>query len=169
MKRPVCAVASGALLCWTAAVQAQTVNATPKEDHSIVYELGWAGSYSHAEGFDAKGATAAFEVTPVPDRLELEAGATFIRASGSTETSVDLLFKKPWTFSPTVEFMAGVGPEVIHATGAGTFLGLSAVGDFMFWPTKNVGWYLEPAYEVALRNGTHAGDFAMAGGLIIGR
>jgi hypothetical protein len=141
------------------------------EDHAIVYELGWAGDYSRAEGFHAKGATFAFEVTPIKDRLELECGVTAIRANGVTETSVDLLFKKPWSFSKQVEFMAGVGPEIIHATGAeaGTFWGLSAVADFMFWPKKNVGWYLEPGYEADFRSGATRQGLAMAGGLIIGR
>jgi hypothetical protein len=136
-----------------------------------VYELGWAGSYSLAEGVHAKGGTFALEVTPIPDRLELECGVTTIRASGSMETSVDLLFKKPWRISRTVEVMAGVGPELIHATGAeaGTFWGLSAVADIMFWPKKNIGWYLEPGYEVAFRDGSAHHGLAMAGGLIIGR
>jgi hypothetical protein len=140
-------------------------------DHAIVYEIGWAGDYAHAEGFQAKGATFAFEVTPIKDRLELEAGLTAIRANGVTETSVDLLFKKPWSFSKTVEFMAGVGPELIHATGAdaGTFWGLSAVADFMFWPRKNVGWYLEPGYEADFRLGATRQGLAIAGGLILGR
>ena len=142
-----------------------------EEDHAIVYEIGWAGDYSRGEGFHAKGGTFAFEVTPVKDRLEIESGVTAIRANGVTETSVDLLFKKPWSFSKTVEFMAGVGPEIIHATGAeaGTFWGLSAVGDFMFWPKKNDGWYLEPGYEADFRQGTTRQGFEMAGGLILGR
>jgi hypothetical protein len=156
----------------TVASAQSTVSTPPADDdHVIVYELGWAGEYSSAEGFHAKGATFAFEVTPVKDRLELECGVTAIRASGVTETSVDLLFKKPWSFSKQVEFMAGAGPEIIHATGpdAGTFWGLSAVGDFMFWPTKNVGWYLEPGYELDFRLGARRQGLAMAGGLIIGR
>lgn len=152
---------------------AQSVsNPAPKdEDHSVVYELGWAGDYSRDEGFHAKGATFAFEVTPIPDRLELEVGVTAIRANGVTESSVDLLFKRPWTLSKHVEFMAGIGPEVIHATGteAGTFWGLSAVADLMFWPKKNVGLYVEPGYEVDFRAATTRHGFAMAAGVIIGR
>ena len=83
----------------------------PKEDHVIVYEIGWAGSWSHDERWQTKGATFAFEVTPIEDRLEIEAGVTAIRSRGVTETSADILFKKPWTLSKHVEFMAGVGPE----------------------------------------------------------
>jgi hypothetical protein len=167
-------VAVGVLIA-NAATLASAQSAVPKpaadEDHIIVYELGWAGAYSVADGLQAKGATVAFEVTPVKDRLELECGVTAIRANGATETSVDLLFKKPWSLSRRVEFMAGVGPELIHATGAdaGTFWGISAVADMMFWPKRNVGWYLEPGYEATFRDGATRQGFAMAGGLIIGR
>jgi len=175
MSRTLQAVAVAVISIASAATVASAQSAAPvppkDEDHSIVYELGWAGDYSRAEGFHAKGATFAFEVTPVPDRLELEGGVAAIRANGVTETSVDLLFKKPWTLSKHIEFMAGIGPDVIHATGAeaGTFWGLSAVGDLMFWPKKNVGWYVEPGYEADFRAGTTRQGFAMAGGLIIGR
>lgn len=168
------AVAVGGLTA-TVATSASAQSPVPKpaadDDHAIVYELGWAGEYSGADGFQARGATFAFEVTPVRDRLELECGVTAIRANGATETSVDLLFKKPWSVSKRVEFMAGVGPELIHATGAeaGTFWGVSAVADFMFWPKKNVGWYLEPGYEAAFRAGAARQGFAIALGLIIGR
>jgi hypothetical protein len=159
-------------LAATCADAQSSVPAPPKDDdHVIVYEVGWAGDYSGAEGFHPKGATFAIEVTPLPDRLELEVGITAIRANDVTETSVDVLFKKPWRLSERIEFMAGIGPEVIHATGAeaGTFLGLSVVGDLMFWSKKNVGWYLEPGYEIAFRAGTIRQGFAIAGGFIIGR
>jgi hypothetical protein len=167
-------VAVGVLTA-NAATRASAQSAVPKlpadEDHAIVYELGWAGEYSAAEGLHAKGATFAFEVTPVKDRLELECGVTGIFAKGTTETSIDLLFKKPWSLSRRVEFMAGVGPELIHATGADgrTFWGVSAVADLMFWPKRNVGWYLEPGYEAVFRDRAAHQGFAMAGGLIIGR
>jgi hypothetical protein len=157
--------------CVPVAAQSASPVRSNDEDHSIIYELGWAGSYSRAEGIHARGATFAFEVTPIPDRLELECGVTAIRASGATETSVDLLFKKPWSLSRHIEFMIGLGPEIIHATGAeaGTFWGISAVVDFMFWPSKNVGWYLEPGYDATFRNGVMRHGFAMTGGLLIGR
>ncbi|MGH9423539.1 MAG: hypothetical protein ACRD3J_26430 [Thermoanaerobaculia bacterium] len=142
-----------------------------EKDHAIVYELGWAADWSRSEGLQPKGGTVAFEVTPIENWLELEVGVTAIRSDGSTEIPVDLLFKKPWTFSPHFEFMLGVGPELIHATGPnhGTFWGLSSVLDFMFWPTKNVGWYIEPGYEATFRDSATHNGVGMAAGLIIGR
>jgi hypothetical protein len=86
------------------------------------------------------------------------------------EIPVDLLFKKPWRLSRTVEFMAGMGPELIHSTiDQQTFWGLSAVGDLMVWPRKNVGWYLEPAIERTFQSGRHQTGLGMAAGLILGR
>ncbi|HUK34439.1 MAG TPA: hypothetical protein VLV86_11035 [Vicinamibacterales bacterium] len=90
--------------------------------------------------------------------------------SGGAEIPVDLLFKKPWRISRTVEFMAGVGPEAIHSTAdRRTFLGVSAIGDLMVWPTRNVGWYLEPGLERTFEPGAHQTGFALAAGLIVGR
>jgi hypothetical protein len=39
----------------------------------------------------------------------------------------------------------------------------------MFWPRKNIGWYLEPGYEVTFRDGTTHRGIGMAAGLLIGR
>jgi hypothetical protein len=93
------------------AAQAASAVRSNDTDHSIIFELGWAANYSRAEGLHARGATFAFEVTPIPDRLELECGVTAIRAHGATETSVDLLFKKPWSLSRRLEFMRALVPR----------------------------------------------------------
>jgi hypothetical protein len=141
------------------------------EDHAVVFELGWAADWSRDEGLHSKGATFAFEVTPIENWLELEFGVSAIRADSVTEVPVDVLFKKPWRLSRQFEFMIGVGPELIHATGPSpqTYWGLSSVLDFMFWPKRDVGWYLEPGYEVTFHGGTAHHGLAMAAGLIIGR
>ena len=145
-------------------------NEPTSDDHTIVLELGAAGDWSRSEGFHP-GGTFAVEVTPIENRLELETGVTVIRTDHSTETSIDLLFKKPWRVSRTFEFMAGAGPEIVHATGTSgsTFGGVSAVADFMIWPRANVGWYVEPGYELTFRNGGRRHGLAIAAGVIIGR
>jgi hypothetical protein len=139
-------------------------------DHAVVFELGWAGDWSRAEGLH-HGATFAFEVTPIEHWLELECGVTALAADGGVEIPVDVIFKKPWQFSRQFEFMVGVGPELIHATGPhhGTFAGIEGVLDFMFWPGKNVGWYAEPGYEVTFRDGSKHRGLGIAVGLLIGR
>ena len=155
-----------------APVRAQSVALVPAdEDHRIVYELGWAGDWSRDEGLHPRGGTFAFEVSPIEGWLELEVGFTVIRGDGVTEMPIDVLFKKPWRFSPKFEFMIGAGPELIHESGPdrGTFWGIASVLDFMFWPKKNVGWYVEPGYEVTFRRGAKHSGLGLATGLLIGR
>ena len=156
-------------LCRTALAQAP-MPPEPDEDHAIVFELGWAGDWSRAEGLH-HGGTLAVEVTPIENWLELEIGFTAIRAEDSTEMPIDVLLKKPWRLSPKMEFMIGVGPELIHTTGPEpkTFWGVSAVLDLMLWPKKNIGWYIEPGYELTLRDGSKHHGLSIAAGLLIGR
>jgi len=165
-------IAVAALIAGSPAMaHAQTSAAPPTErDHAVVFELGWAGDWSPDDGVHAGGGTVAFEVTPIERWLEIEVGATVIRSHLSTETSVDLLLKKPWTISRKVEFMAGIGPELIHATDAdGTHVGVSVIADLMVWPKRNVGWYLEPGYEEAFPAAGVRRGFGFAAGLLIGR
>jgi hypothetical protein len=160
------------LLVMAADASAQpSATASDVEDHSVVFELGWVGDWSHEEGVHPKGATFAFEVTPIEHWLELEVGVSTLRADGATEVPIDVLFKKPWQISPQFEFMIGVGPELVHVTGTApqTYWGLSSVLDFMFWPKKSIGWYVEPAYEVTFHDGTAHHGLAVAAGLLIGR
>jgi hypothetical protein len=141
-----------------------------QEDHSIVFEFGIAGDWTRGEAIHG-GGTFAFEVTPIEHWFELEVGATAIAADGGVEMPFDVLFKKPWQPSPKFEFMIGIGPEIVHASGhdGGTFWGAEGVLDFMFWPKPNIGWYIEPGYEFVWRNGEQRRGIGMAVGLLIGR
>lgn len=153
--------------CWSTVALAQAP--ADESEHGVTYELGWAADWSRPEGFRPGGITFAFEVTPIERWLEIEVGATVIHAAPGSETSVDVLFKKPWSISPKVELMAGAGPEVIYASDAGgrTSGGLSAVLDVMIWPTRKVGWYVEPGYEAVFQSGAVQHGAAIAAGLLI--
>ena len=141
-----------------------------KEPAAIV-ELGGATGWSITEGGSSFGPTVAVEVTPIENWLELESGVTPLFRRHSTEWDLDLLFKKPWTLSKKAEFMAGIGPEWVHAT---TFsvttnsISGEAVLDFMFWPSakRRFGWYLEPSYEYNFGRG-HEQSLGISGGLLI--
>ncbi len=141
-----------------------------KEPAAIV-ELGGAGSWSLNGGGSSFGPTIAVEVTPIEKWLELEGGVTRLFSRRSAEWDADLLFKKPWTLSRKVEFMAGVGPEWIHTSASGVktnSLGGEAVLDFMFWPSgkHRFGWYLEPGYDYDFGRG-HEQSLGISGGLLI--
>ena len=141
------------------------------EDHAVVLELGAVADYERAERAVHGGGTFAFEVTPIENVLELEIGIAAIHADGGVEVPLDLLFKKPWRFSPKFEFMIGAGPELVHSFGPdhATFWGVEGVLDFMIWPTRNIGWYVEPGYEITFRDGAQQHGVGVSAGLLIGR
>ena len=152
---------------------ASTANAqTGDKEPAAVLELGAAASRSLSEGESSFGPTAAVEVTPVENWLELEAGVTPLFRRHSTEWSVDLLFKKPWTLSERVEVMLGAGPEWIHTNAYGVktnSVGIGVATDFMFWRSARhrFGWYLEPGYDYKFGRG-HEHSVGISGGLLIG-
>lgn len=136
-----------------------------------VVELGGVPGWSLKDHTSSFGPTVAVEVSPIEEWLELEAGVTASFGRHSTEWATDLLFKKPWTLSSKVEFMAGIGPEWIHTTESGittNSIGGEAVLDFMFWPGRKhkLGWYLEPAYEYDFGRG-HERSIGISIGLLI--
>lgn len=138
------------------------------DDHRAVIEVGLAGERGITGSSTSAGGTVAVEFTPIENWLEMESGVTVLHGAAHTEVSVDLLFKKPWRLSATSEFMAGIGPELSHASaGGGTSLATEVIADWMFWPTKNVGWYLEPSYSFTALSGGEK-NLGIAAGLIIG-
>lgn len=137
-----------------------------------VIEIGAAPSWNLTDRTSSFGPTAAVEVTPIENWLELEAGVTPNFGRHTTEWASDLLFKKPWTLSRTVEFMAGIGPEWIHTREAATTTNSvagEAVLDFMFWPGRckhRLGWYIEPDYEYNFGR-AHERSIGVSFGLLI--
>src|SRR5579863_8626274 len=86
----------------------------PEKEAAAILEVGAEPARSLSGGGWTVSPTVAVEVTPIENWLELEFGVTPTFSHHSTEWDTDLLFKKPWTLSRTVEFMFGVGPEWIH-------------------------------------------------------
>jgi hypothetical protein len=148
-----------------------TLAQSAEKESAAVLELGGAGARSLTEGQSSFGPTVAVEVTPIENRLELEAGVTPLFRRHSTEWSIDLLFKKPWTLSDRFEFMLGVGPEWIHTNAYGrkmNSVGAEVAPDFMFWTSKKhrFGWYLEPSYDYKFGPG-HEHSLGISGGILI--
>jgi len=156
-----------ALLLWPANTPAQSA----AKESAATLELGAAPQRSLTGGGWSFGPTVAVEVEPIPTWLELEAGVTPFFARHSTEWDTDLLFKKPWTLSRSVEFMLGAGPEWIHSRRnnvVSNSLGGEFALDFMFWPKgkHRFGWYLEPSYDYDFGKG-HEQSLSVSGGLLI--
>lgn len=166
-----CAAAGAAMLLAAPQVCCQTTasGGGVHDDHRAVVELGVAGERGAGESSTSLGGTIAVETTPVEHWLELEAGVAAVRGAGHTEYSADFLFKKPWQLSASSEFMAGLGPELSHRADhtPATTLATEIIADFMFWPTRNVGWYAEPGYSITRLSGGER-NFELSMGLIIG-
>jgi hypothetical protein len=156
-------------ILWVGNTAAQSVEA---DKEIAVVEIGAATSISQKGGSASFGPDFAVEVTPIENWLELEAGVTPLFTRHSTEWDVDLLFKKPWTLSPKVEFMFGIGPEWVHTRQnrmTTNSISGEAIGDFMFWPSvgkHRFGCYLEPGYEYNFGQG-HEKSIGISGGLLI--
>lgn len=141
------------------------------KDPVAILEIGGEANRSITDGASSFGPAISAEVTPIENRLELEAGVTPTFRHHVTEWDTDLLFKKPWTLSDKAEFMFGVGPEWQHTRAYGITTNAIAAEvalDFMCWPTgkHRFGWYLEPAWDYSFAAG-HEKSLGITGGLLI--
>jgi len=157
------------LLCCPTNVFAQPVDQEPEP--AAIVELGGAASRDLKGGGSIFGGDLAVEFTPIEKWLEIEAGITPLFRRHSTEWDTDLLFKKPWTLSEKIEFMAGAGPEWIHTRAydvTTNSLGGEVVLDFMFWPTAkhHFGWFVEPGFDYSFARG-HERSIGISAGLLI--
>jgi len=142
-----------------------------KQEPAAIVEIGAAGEWVLTHGTPSYGPNVAVEVTPIKEKLEIEAGVTPFFSRGQTEWDTDLIFKKPYTLSKTAEFMLGAGPEWAHTIIDGkssNSIGGEAALDFMFWPwsKRRFGWYLEPTYGYNFGSG-HDQSMSVTVGLLI--
>ena len=150
---------------------AQQARAEDRADEPwALFEAGAAGEWS-SKGKPGFGPSVGIEVEPIEQWLEIEAGTAVSFHKGGAELETDLLFKKPFTLSDTVEFMAGLGPSWSHGirgADSGDTFGIEAAGDFMVWPWegRKIGWYAEPSYGYSFAR-NHERTLGMSVGLII--
>ena len=138
-------------------------------EHSLILEIGTAGEWPINGERPNFGGTIAAEIEPIENWLELEFGLSTLATAGHTELSGDLLFKKPFRLSSTSEFMFGAGPSYSHTLNGPERGGVWSVElalDWMFWPTRNTGWFIEPTWSVNPRNGQRSAGVSV--GILIG-
>jgi len=138
-------------------------------EHKFILELGTAGEWPLTDATGNFGGTFAVEFEPIENWLELEFGFTTLNTTGKSDLSGDLLFKKPFKITPSFEFMVGAGPSVsqtLNGPDRGTAVSAEFAIDFMFWPTRNVGWFFEPTYSINPRTGERSAAFSI--GLLFG-
>jgi hypothetical protein len=135
----------------------------------VILEIGAAGEWPLSGERPNFGGTIAAEIEAVEDWLELEFGLTTLGTAGHKELSGDILFKKPFRLSPTAEFMIGAGPSfsrTLNGPERGNSTSIAFALDWMFWPTKDLGWFIEPTWSVNPRNGQQSA--AVSVGILIG-
>jgi hypothetical protein len=140
-----------------------------EKEHWIVLEIGPAGEWPLKGDKNNFGGSFALESTLIENWLELEVGLTALSTSGRSEWSGDLLFKKPFRISPEFELMVGAGPSIgkaLNGPDRDTDVSATFALDFMFWPTKNLGWFLETTWSINPRNGHQA--IGATAGILIG-
>lgn len=136
------------LLSWSTPGAAQ--EADTEEDRVAVIETGAGVEHGSQGGSSRVGGAVGIEFTPIEHWLEIEFGFAAMHASGSTELSGDLVFKKPFRLSPSSELMIGVGPFIsrtVSGTPKDTTHGVEVALDFMHWSAKDGGWYVEPSWS----------------------
>jgi hypothetical protein len=157
--------ALAAALLWP---QVGTTQEHDQSERAFELELGAAGERSLDQATSQFGAALGFEVTPIENWLEIEFGVAALRGSGHTELESELIVKKPFRLSPTVEMMLGAGPLVsrtVKDPQKGTSLGVEVVIDFQFWPYKDTGWFLEPTWSRTSHGGEQS--YGLTGGLLL--
>src|SRR5262249_34230330 len=118
-------------------------------EHRLVLEVGVAGEWPLNGDRPNSGGMIAAEIEPIAGWLELEFGLSTLGSTGHTVLSGDVLFKKPFRLSPTVEFMVGAGPSLsrtLNGPEQGNARSVEFALDWMFWPTRNIGWFIEPTW-----------------------
>jgi hypothetical protein len=117
------------------------------------------------------GPAVAIEFTAIEHWLEIEAGVTPLFADGQAETGTELVFKKPFELSQSLEFEISAGPEWVHKRSekpADSLAGVAIV-EFVYspWPERHLGFFLEPGYAYDFGKG-HEQSLGVTGGLHIG-
>ena len=131
-------------------------------DRTIVVGAGVAGEIDSAS---FKRGAATFVEYGAFELLEIELGGQAVWGPGGRELSADLTFKWPHRLTPTLEVMLGAGPTVVSANGSSW--GVEAAIDVMWWPTRRVGLWIQPAYDFFL-SGRASNSYGATAGPMVG-
>src|SRR5262245_39296115 len=130
------------------AASAGPAAAVDKEPTAVV-AIGGIGEWG-MPGPTSFGPSVSVEFAPIRNWLEIEIGAATLFRRGVTEFETDIIFKKPFTLSDTVELMVGAGPAWSYTRDEGIKWGATFALDLMVWPwpERKFGWFVEPAYTI---------------------
>jgi hypothetical protein len=144
-----------------------TAKAEEKEPSAVV-AIGPEGEWTFPGNRFSIGPSASVEFGVIKEWLEIEIGGATLFSRAQKEWDADILFKKPFTLSNTVELMVGAGPSWSYATGETGKIGATFALDLMFWPwpERKFGWFFEPTYTYSLSK-DHEKSLGASIGLLI--
>lgn len=147
---------------------AENARAEEKEPSAVI-KFGVEADRAIPGGAVNVGPTTAVEFAVIKEWLSIEVGGASLLTRGPTEWEGQVIFKKPFDLSKTVELMVGAGPSWSYAKGETGKTGATFMLDFMIWPQveRKFGWFVETSYTYSLSK-DHDRSLSLSVGLLIG-
>jgi hypothetical protein len=150
---------------------AQAEEKEKEHESSVVMELGGGGEWDVRGGGGAYGPNLALEFEVIEHWLEIETGVAPRFERGESEVEFELIFKKPFELSESLEFLIGAGPVWVHHSEESpkdSIVG-EAIVELVYWPRQDhkVGFFVEPSYSYNFGEG-HEKTVGVTAGLHIG-
>ena len=125
---------------------------------SVVVEFGGGGEWDVHGGAGAYGPYLALEYEVIEHWLEIETAVAPRFSNGQAEVEFELIFKKPFELSKSLEFLIGAGPVWVHRTEESPKASIAgeAIVELVYWPWDDhkVGFFVSPATPTILAKGT---------------
>ena len=150
---------------------AQAEEKEKEHESSVVVELGGGGEWDVHGGAGAYGPYLALEYEVIEHWLEIETAVAPRFSNGQAEVEFELIFKKPFELSKSLEFLIGAGPVWVHRTEENPKDSIAgeAIVELVYWPWDDhkVGFFVEPSYSYNFGEG-HEQTVGVTAGLHIG-
>ena len=120
-----------------------------EHESSVVVELAGGGEWDVHGGAGAYGPNLALEFEVIEHWLEIETGVAPRFERGESEVEFELIFKKPFDLSKSLEMVFGAGPVWVHRANENprdSIAGEVSV-TFVYWPREEhkLGYFVEPS------------------------
>ena len=142
-----------------------------EKESSVVVELAGSGEWDVHGGAGAYGPYLALEYEVIEHWLEIETAVAPRFSNGQAEVEFELIFKKPFELSKSLEFLIGAGPVWVHHAEESPKDSIAgeAIVELVYWPWEDhkMGFFVEPSYSYNFGEG-HEQTVGVTAGLHIG-
>ncbi len=139
-----------------------------EKESTVVLVVGGGGEWG-VNGGSAYGPNVAMEFTVIEHMLEIETGVSPRFEHGEGEVEFELIFKKPFDLTESLEMVLGAGPVWVHRRHEQDSIAGEVSVTFVYWPQEEhkVGFFVEPSYTYDF-GGEHEEAIGAKAGLYIG-